>query len=252
MQAIEIWVVIPAAGIGKRMQADRPKQYLSLLGKTVIEHTLDCFLQHPRITGLVIALHPNDPYWQELSISSDKPIYTVKGGKERSDSVLNALEYLSDELNCAANSWVMVHDAARPCLSAHDIDQLIQLVKEDDSLGGILASPVKDTMKRAKPSLSTAIDVLTIDTLPIQIAKTESRDHLYHALTPQMFRLQALQYAVQFAFENNIAITDDASAMEQQQLSPRLIMGDANNIKITQASDLALAEFFLSQRGQLL
>jgi 2-C-methyl-D-erythritol 4-phosphate cytidylyltransferase len=247
MQQTEIWAVIPAAGIGKRMQADRPKQYLSLLGKTVIEHTLDCFLQHPRITGLVIALHPNDPYWQALSIRSDTPIHTVIGGKERSDSVLNALNYLSEELNCAANSWVMVHDAARPCLSAHDIDQLVQLVEEDDPLGGILASPVKDTMKRAKPNLSA-----TTKTLPIQIAKTESRDHLYHALTPQIFRLQALQQAVQFAFENNIAITDDASAMEQQQLSPRLIMGNANNIKITQASDLALAEFFLSQRGQSL
>ena len=245
MQQQQIWVVIPAAGVGKRMQADRPKQYLSLLGKTVIEHTLDCFLAHPQITGIVIALHPKDPYWQALSIHSDKPVHTVIGGTERSDSVLNALHYLSDKLLCDANSWVMVHDAARPCLSRHDIDQLIQLVSADDPLGGILASPVKDTMKRSKPHLSPQTDAI-----PIRIAATESRENLYHALTPQMFRLQALQQAVQFAFENNIAITDDASAMEKQGLSPRLIIGNANNIKITQASDLALAEFFLSQRGQ--
>jgi len=252
MQQPPIWVVIPAAGVGKRMQADRPKQYLSLLGKTVIEHTLDCFLHHPDITGIVIALHRNDPYWQDLSIrnSNDKPIYTVIGGKERSDSVLNALHYLSNQQQCAAHSWVMVHDAARPCLSSHDIDQLIELVKVDDPLGGILASPVKDTMKRATTLLSEK--TAAIDATPIQISKTESRENLYHALTPQMFRLAALQQAVQFAFDNNIAITDDASAMEQQGLSPRLIIGDANNIKITQASDLALAEFFLSQRGQSL
>ena len=240
MQSQQIWVVIPAAGVGKRMQADRPKQYLSLLGKTVLEHTLACFLPQPQITGIVIALHANDPYWQELPISTNTKIYTVVGGKERSDSVLNALHYLSDELHCKANSWVMVHDAARPCLSSDDIEQLMQLVNADDPLGGILASPVKDTMKRAQA------------TLPTHIASTESRQNLYHALTPQMFRLQALQQAVQYAFDNEIAITDDASAMEQQGFSPRLIIGNANNIKITQASDLALAEFFLSQRGQKL
>ena len=249
MQKTEIWVIIPAAGVGKRMQADRPKQYLSLLGKTVIEHTLDCFLQHPNITGIIIALHSNDPYWQDLPINGHKPVYTVTGGAERSDSVLNALQYLSQTLRLAANSWVMVHDAARPCLSRYDIDQLIQLVHADDPIGGILASPVKDTMKRAKVPLSTED---ATDAPALQIAQTESRENLYHALTPQMFRLHALQQAVQSALEHNIAITDDASAMEYDGLSPQLIIGDANNIKITQASDLALAEFFLSQKGRSL
>jgi len=239
MQQTDIWVVIPAAGIGKRMQADRPKQYLSLLGKTVLEHTLDCFLQHPKITGIILALHPDDPYWKALSIQTNKPLYQVAGGKERSDSVLNALDYLATDLQCADNSWVMVHDAARPCLSRTDIDQLItSLVNTNNSLGGILATPVKDTMKRASTDK--------------KITHTESRDNLYHALTPQMFRLQALRQAVQSAFEQHIAITDDASAMEQQGLAPQLIIGDANNIKITQPSDLALAEFFLSQRGLVL
>ncbi len=235
----EIWVVIPAAGVGKRMQADRPKQYLPLLGKTVLEHSLDCFLYQPKITGIIIALSQDDPYWKTLSISKQKPIYTVEGGSERSDSVLNALNYLNDHLDTRNNHWVMVHDAARPCLSSEDIELLLSESMRD-SVGGILAAPVKDTMKRAYAENSKSQ----------RIAQTESREHLYHALTPQMFPLATLRSALQSALDKQIAITDDASAMEYQGLSPRLIMGNANNIKITHPSDLPLAEFFLSNKDK--
>lgn len=233
----EIWAVIPAAGVGKRMRADRPKQYLPLLGKTVIEHTIDCFLQHPNVTGIVLSLGADDPYWASLTIPTNKPVYTVDGGTERSDSVFNALQFLGDELKLAHDAWVMVHDAARPCLLQQDIDALLDgLLQNNNTVGGILASPVRDTMKRASGDNSS-------------ISHTEDRDGLWHALTPQMFQLGALREALQQSLDTGTAITDDASAFENIGLSPRLIEGDASNIKITKPSDLALAEFFLSTRG---
>lgn len=234
----DIWVVIPAAGVGKRMQAGRPKQYLPLLGKTVIEHTIACFMKHSKITGIVLSLNSDDPYWAKLSLPTIKPIYTADGGKERSDSVFNALHLLQGELNVANDSWVMVHDAARPCLSQKDIDTLLDALLSDDNhtdshAGGILASPVRDTMKRAAKNNTI-------------ISHTENRDGLWHALTPQMFKLGLLEKALQQSLDSGVAVTDDASALENMGLSPRLIEGDASNIKITKPSDLALAEFFLS------
>ena len=237
MNKQEIWVVIPAAGVGKRMQADRPKQYLPLLEKTVIEHTINCFAQHACVKGIVLSLHPNDPYWADLELHVDKPLHTVVGGKERCDSVLNALNYLASSLQPSDSSWIMVHDAARPCLSQQNIDTLITELKNDD-VGGILASPVRDTMKRAKKG-SCNID------------HTEDRDGLWHALTPQMFRFAVLKDALEQALASDIAITDDASAIENIGLPARLIEGDASNIKITKPSDLALAEFFLLRREGL-
>lgn len=234
MNKSDIWVVIPAAGIGKRMQADRPKQYLPLLEKTVIEHTINCFLQHSNITGIILSLHPDDPYWADIKLHTNKPLHTVIGGKERCDSVLNALDYLASPLQLSDDSWIMVHDAARPCLSQQDIDTLITELEHDD-VGGILASPVRDTMKRAKK------DHCNID-------HTENRDGLWHALTPQMFRFSVLKNALEQALSSGVIITDDASAIENSGLPARLIEGDASNIKITKPSDLALAEFFLLRR----
>lgn len=229
-----IWVVIPAAGVGKRMQADRPKQYLPLLDKCVIEQTIACFSSHPKISGIIIALSPDDPYWKDLNINCDKPLYTIDGGNERCDSVLNALIYLKSELALHDDSWVMVHDAARPCLSQEDLNKLITAL-ENSAVGGILASPVRDTMKRSSDSNQHIIH------------HTENRDNLWHALTPQMFRFALLFDALQQALDNNISITDDASAIEYLGLPAELIEGDASNIKITKPSDLALAEFFLSR-----
>jgi 2-C-methyl-D-erythritol 4-phosphate cytidylyltransferase len=229
-----IWVVIPAAGVGKRMQADRPKQYLPLLNKTVIEHTLSCFSEHQAIAGIVISLHPHDPYWLELDINLSIPHFIAKGGKERSDSVWNALQMMQNELQLDANNWVMVHDAARPCLLQADIDKLITNCLNGDTVGGILAKKASDTMKRSTADHS--------------ILLTEDRENLWHALTPQMFRLKSLSDALRQAIEKDLVITDEASALESIGEFPLLIEALGSNIKITHPDDLALAEFLL--RGQ--
>ena len=230
------WVVIPAAGVGARMQADRPKQYLPLVGKTVIEHTLACFLEHPAVVGIVVAISEGDPYWAELTattLSEWENVYTAPGGRERADSVLNALDYLANTLQVNAVTSVLVHDAARPCLSRPDVDKLLAEGMEETA-GAILAVPVRDTMKRAQ-----------LDTQ--RIAHTEERNGLWHALTPQMARLGVLQDALTHALQMGLSVTDEASALEQFGLHPILVEGDARNIKITRPADLALATFFLME-----
>lgn len=224
------WALIPAAGVGARMQADRPKQYLPLLGKTVIEHTLARFVRHPAIQGIVIALGAEDAYWAGLDFNPGKAFYRAEGGAERSDSVLNALKVL--QAHARPTDWVLVHDAARPCLHARDIDALIEACR-GDAVGGILATPVRDTMKRADDTQ--------------HIRRTEEREGLWHALTPQMFRLQDLTRALERALAEGVGVTDEASAMEYMGLHPRLVEGRGDNIKITRAQDLDLAEFFLSR-----
>lgn len=222
------WVVIPAAGLGKRMQADRPKQYLGLAGRTVIEHTLACFTDHPDIRGIVVCLSDEDAYWPNLDIPSQVPIIRAAGGRERCHSVLNGLAALSG--HAGEDDWVLVHDAARPCLSRADLDKLIHDLK-DDPVGGILAVPVRDTMKR--------------DNEAGRILHTVDRNGLWHALTPQMFPLDSLRRALELALEDGFEVTDEASALEHAGLQPRLVEGRSSNIKITRPEDLALAEFYL-------
>jgi len=233
----KVWVVIPAAGVGKRMQTDIPKQYLRLHGRTVIEHTLDCFMHHSDIAGIIVVLHPNDPYWSERSAeiiaTSPVPLYTVDGGKERADSVLNALSYLKNI--SSANDHVLVHDAARPCLSRKDLDLLIQQGYKAEKQGAILAMPVRDTMKREEAG---------------HITHTVQRTGLWHALTPQMFQINVLYKALEAALHDKKEVTDEASAMEIMGLHPQLVEGDASNIKITHPTDLQLAAFFLQQKKE--
>ncbi len=230
-----VWVVIPAAGIGKRMRSNVPKQYIKIHQKTVIEHTLDRFLYHPDVAGIVIALNSEDPYWKSVSdnLPLNIPLYTVEGGLERSDSVLQALDYLSMVERLPPQHWVMVHDAARPCVTQDDINALLSLTQNKHTVGGILATPVKDTMKRAKKNSHT-------------ILKTESRDDLWHALTPQLFRLGELQEALQNGLDSQATITDEASAMERVGKYPELIEGSSQNIKITRPDDLELATWLLA------
>jgi 2-C-methyl-D-erythritol 4-phosphate cytidylyltransferase len=235
----KVWVVVPAAGIGKRMQSEIPKQYIKIKGKTILEHTLDCFINHPEVAGCVVALASEDPYWKSLSVHAsegDFPLYSVEGGDERSESVAQALEYLSVVGKLKEDSWVMVHDAARPCLSQQDITRLLSL-KSEDGNGGILASPVRDTMKRAKSGQAI-------------ISHTESRDDLWHALTPQLFKLGELTTALEYCFENGIDVTDEASAMEAKNYKVSLIEGDSSNIKVTRPADIELATWLLSQKGE--
>ncbi len=231
------WVVIPASGVGSRMKTDRPKQYLSLLGKTVLEHTLACFTQRDDVAGIVIGVSDEDPYWSALPISMPiatelaVPIYRSSGGKERCNTVLNALTALRENYQATDKDWVFVHDAARPCLSQDDLNALIAS-QQNNTVGSILAMPVRDTMKRE--TLMSGV-----------ISHTEDRTGMWHALTPQMFPLGSLYQALSKALSEGVEITDEASALEYCGEKPHLVEGAASNIKITRPADMALAEFFL-------
>lgn len=216
------WALIPAAGIGSRMRADRPKQYLQLAGKSIIEHTLACFLEHPQLRAVVVSLAADDPYWPALSCAHDPRIHRADGGAERADSVLNGLLRLS-ELGAQEQDWVLVHDAARPNLARSDLDLLLSELA-DDPVGGLLAVPARDTLKRAGADG--------------RVQATVNRSTVWQAFTPQMFRLGELQRALADALIAGVAITDEASAIEWAGQAPRLIEGRADNLKVTRPEDL--------------
>lgn len=222
----KIAIVVPAAGVGSRMQLSHPKQYLDIAGKTVLEHTLDKMLHIPAVSMIAVAVSEQDAYFADLNINSRRIIRTP-GGQERSDSVLNALNRLVEY----APDWVLVHDAARPLVTASDITQLMtQCIHKGQ--GGILAAKVKDTIKRGNQ--------YSLGTVP--------RDELWQALTPQMFPFEALRAALESALLNNVKITDEASAMEWNNEPVQLIAGRSDNIKITTPEDYALACFLISQQ----
>lgn len=227
--SLSLVAVVPAAGVGSRMQADRPKQYLQISGKTILEHTVEKLLTHPAVKKVIVAISDDDPYFPQLSLAVNADVIRVSGGKERADSVLSALAYI--ESNQLAQ-WAMVHDAARPCVDLTDIDRLID-VALDNQIGGILATPVRDTMKRANAQSN--------------IDHTVEREALWHALTPQLFKAQPLTHALSQALSQGVQITDEASAIEWLGEAPALVQGRADNIKITQPEDLALAEFYLTR-----
>ena len=232
------WLVIPAAGSGSRMQADRPKQYLRLGEQTIIEHTLMRLAAQPSIAGIVVALAANDVYWDsefDAALRRRLPVAmaTVTGGAERHQSVHSALTaLLSGHLSfqAGADDWVLVHDAARPCVSSEDIARLIESL-EDDPVGGLLGIPVTDTIKRVDQSH--------------RIEQTVCREQLWRALTPQMFRIGLLAQALARVATQGLSVTDDASAMELSGYAPRMVCGDERNIKITRPQDLALASMYL-------
>ncbi len=242
-QAPQTWLVLPAAGVGSRMQADRPKQYLEMtvkgITKTVIEFTLDHLLSYQTnhsFYKVVVVVTKDDPYWQDIShargYDKDDRIVVVDGGSERCYSVLNALLAIN-EVESSKDTWVAVHDVARPCLSYDDLDNLFSALK-NYSDGGILATPVRDTMKRGVLSDSSYID------------HTVERDQLWHALTPQMFPLTSLLNNLQLALSEGFEVTDEASAMEYAGAKTKLVSGRSDNLKITRPEDLKLAEFHLN------
>lgn len=226
----EVIAVLPAAGIGSRMQAECPKQYLSVGGKTLIEHSIRALLQSGRVTQVIVALSPHDTQFAQLPIASDPRIRVVAGGAERAESVMAGLDV-------AGNSgWVLVHDAARPCLHPDDLNNLLA-ISATSNVGGILAAPVRDTMKRGEPGLAA-------------IAHTVERQDLWHALTPQFFPLELLKTCLRRALDEGATVTDEASAMEYCGFHPMLIPARADNIKVTRPEDLALAEFYLTRLSQ--
>lgn len=219
-----ITAVVPAAGVGRRMGADLPKQYLMLSGKTVLEQTLDRLLAHPSVGHIIVAIGPHDEVFSTLAPASHPDISWVVGGAERADSVLSALRQVTTE-------YVLVHDAARPCLAHADLDALLAAGRQPD--GAILACRVRDTMKRGNERGG--------------ITETVPRQDLWHALTPQCFPTQPLRRALEQALAGGVEVTDEASAMEWAGFHPRLVEGRADNIKITRPEDLGLAAFFLQQ-----
>ena len=225
------WVVVPAAGVGSRMGASIPKQYLRLHGKTVIEHTLSRLCTHPQVSGVVVAISAGDQHWQQLDLSNYMSLHVAEGGAERCHSVLNGLQFLYGV--ASEEDWVLVHDAARPCIHHDDISQMIDILN-NHPVGGLLGLPVADTMKR------TGIED--------DVLQTVDRNHLWRALTPQMFRLGQLSNALQAALDDQFLVTDDASAMEHIGMRPLMVEGRADNIKITRPDDLSLAEMYLAQQ----
>ena len=233
MAARLFWAVIPAAGMGIRMKSGMPKQYLGIQGIAILEHTLKIFCTNDQIRGVVVALAENDANWVNLGIHDNKKIITTIGGRERSQSVLNGLEALKDL--AGHDDWVLVHDAARPCLRPEDLEKLMETLAEHPT-GGILGVPVGDTMKRAGRDR--------------EIIETVDREDLWHALTPQMFRYGLLKSALEHAIAENIQVRDEAQAVELLGVKPALVEGHSDNIKITYQSDLTLAQFILSQQEQ--
>lgn len=220
------WALIPAAGVGSRMRADRPKQYLELGGKSILEHTLGCFLDHPQLRGVVVSLAEDDPFWPTLACANDPRVLRADGGRERADSVLNGLLRLT-ELGADEQDWVLVHDAARPNLAQSDLDLLLAELA-DDPVGGLLAVPARDTLKRAGADG--------------RVRETVDRSVIWQAYTPQMFRLGMLHRALAEALVSDVSITDEASAIEWAGQSPRLIEGRADNLKVTRPEDLHYLE----------
>jgi 2-C-methyl-D-erythritol 4-phosphate cytidylyltransferase len=228
---VHYWLVMPAAGSGRRMGADFPKQYLPLAGRTVIEQALSPFLADARCQGILVALDPSDARFDGLPCAADARVRRVDGGARRCDSVRAAVASIQDD----AQAWVLVHDAARPCLSGADIDRLLAAVAQDP-VGGLLAVPMADTIKRADDK--------------DRVLKTPPRDGLWRALTPQMFRLGVLRAALAAAGDAGREPTDESQAVEWLGLAPLLVPGNPGNLKVTTAMDLDLAAAWLARENQ--
>jgi 2-C-methyl-D-erythritol 4-phosphate cytidylyltransferase len=222
----EFHALVPAAGFGARMGYDIPKQYLPLAGQPMIFHAINTLCACPEITTVFVVLSPGDTLFHEFDWQpfGDKLQTLYCGGHTRADTVLNGL--LASEIE--PDDWVLVHDAARPCLTQAHLNRLIAELR-DDAVGGILAVPVADTLKRADAEQ--------------RILKTENRELLWQAQTPQMFRAGLLAQALQQCK----TVTDEASAVEALGLHPRLVAGDSSNFKVTYPQDIRLAELLLQQ-----
>ena len=229
MNKDKYFLVVPASGIGQRMNSTIPKQYIILEnGLTILDQCLNTILSNDLISGFIVALDKKDSYFKSSNFAKDPKLISIAtGGKERFNSVLNALNALDQ--NAKPNDWVLVHDAARPCIRKEDINKLIEEVA-DDKVGGILANRIVDTVKQ----INNGGLVSTID-----------RQKLYIAQTPQMFRYAILKDSIEKAIESNVHITDESEALESLNYSIRIVEGSSSNIKITTQEDIHLANYFL-------
>ncbi|CUR53613.1 2-C-methyl-D-erythritol 4-phosphate cytidylyltransferase [Serratia symbiotica] len=219
--------IVPAAGIGSRMKSSCPKQYLIINHYSIIEHTIYSLLNHPRIKKIIVVISFKDQYFKKLPIFNDPRITVTIGGKYRIHSVLAGLKLVHN------TKWVLIHDAVRPCLHITDLTRLL-LITEYNNIGGILAVPVRDTIKYAKNNTNI-------------ISNTIKRKNLWQALTPQLFPLKLLKFCLQNILNKGIIITDEASALEYFNYYPLLINGRSDNIKITWPEDLSIAKFYLTK-----
>lgn len=229
------YVVIPAAGSGRRFAASVPKQYAALAGSTVIELALGSFEADPDCAGIIVAVAPDDAAWPQIAARRTRVVASASGGEHRAHSVRNALRSLAE--SARDDDWVMVHDAARPCFTATDL-QLLKSELAAHPVGGLLAIPLADTLKKSLEPGSRATHVDT----------TVDRDGLWRAATPQVFRLGVLLRALEAALEAGRTPTDEAQAIEWAGQRPRLVAGRADNIKVTTADDLLLAAAILAAR----
>ena len=225
-QAPRYFALIPAAGVGARMAANGPKQYMAIGGKPMLRHTIDAFLSSPLIAHVYVVVSPDDPHIDAVAPKQGSDVSVLRcGGATRKDSIQNGLRQVAEVIG--EQDWVLVHDAARPGLNAALIDKLITTIG-GDAVGGLLALPVVDTVKRAGSAVSTV-----------------SRDGLWLAQTPQMFRYRLLCDALAAATDASV-ITDDASAVEALGLSPKLVEGHPRNLKVTLPADIRIAEMYLA------
>ena len=216
-------VIVPAAGVGKRMSLGYPKQYAKIGSKTVIEHTISALLSSPYVARVIVGINKDDPYYDSLPIASNPRVIKGLGGTERCDTVLNCMDL-------ASTDYVMVHDAARPLLSACDLKKLYENATLTSCDGAILACKVADTIKYVTDGI---------------IEKTVDRAPLYRAYTPQMFKTKLLKQALQESFNKGFKVTDDSSAMEMCGYRVLIVEGSAQNFKLTTPDDLALAKLII-------
>lgn len=237
-----LWAVIPAAGSGRRFATDALKQYQLLCGQTVLEHSIRALSQLP-LSGVVLAIAEDDDLASKLSFATSEHAHFCVGGAERVNSVLNALNYLSTF--ASPEDWVLVHDAARPCVHIDSLNQLVNVAIEQQQ-SAILATPVRDTLK--KSSQITLDQYFDGASKNLYIAHTVSREDLWQAQTPQIAQLAVLKAVLEQALADGVSITDEASALEHCEYPVHLVMGRADNIKITYPEDLGMAELILTSQ----
>ncbi len=226
-----IWIVVPAAGGSRRLARHVPKQHIEIAGRTLLEHALVPLLAHPSVAGGAVVLANGDEAFSRLPAAMRRRLVVATGGHERCHSVRAGLAALTE---AATDDWVLVHDAARPCLPPEDLARLVAACI-DDPVGGLLAVPVADTLKHAAPDS--------------RVGGTAPRDGLWRAMTPQMFRYGTLAKALDAAIASGHAPDDEATAIERLGLQPRLVEGSPINIKVTHPADLEFAALVLEARA---
>ncbi|MHB8346718.1 MAG: 2-C-methyl-D-erythritol 4-phosphate cytidylyltransferase [Acidiferrobacterales bacterium] len=227
-----LWALVPAAGRGRRMGGECPKQYLRLRDSTVLQHTLERLDGFAPLQGIFVGIAPDDSYWPALSLRIPGLLGSFPGGGERAHTVLNGLQVLA--ASAQDQDWVMVHDAVRPCVRHSDLRRLVDAVGDHPD-GGLLGLPLADTVKRADDKN--------------RVMATVPRHGLWRALTPQIFPIGVLRDALERALADGVEVTDEASAVEHAGGKPRMVAGHADNIKITMPGDLALAELYLERQA---